>query len=246
MLTVTLLVHTLGSAVLPSPALVTQRPAPEALATTGPASSNPPWQAGSPATRAGKKLLELAATIEATRTDTVYSHRTHVRSKDGVYHFDCSGMINWMLARVAKRALESINRERPVAASYVRVIQAAPTTRSRGGWQHIDVIGDVEPGDLFAWRRPKDWPKGGNSGHVGIVLAKPAKLAHVANAYVVRVLDSTRWRHQDDTRGADETGFGIGTILFVTDDDGHPIGYGWHGSNSKGYYETDVVFGRVH
>ncbi len=78
------------------------------------------------------------------------------------------------------------------------------------------------------------------------MIAKPAAVAHIDNAYVVRVVDSTRWRHQNDTRGEDETGFGMGTILFVTDDDGRPIGYGWFGSDSGGDYETDVVFGRVH
>ena len=151
-----------------------------------------------------------------------------------------------MLQRVAKQAYESLDRERPVAASYVRVIKAAPSSRARGGWQQIAVIADVEPGDVFAWRRPKDWPKGGNSGHVGVVVAKPEPVPHYANAWVVRVADSTRWQHQDDTRSGDETGFGMGTLLFVTDDDGHPIGYGWFGSESGGYYETDVVFGRVH
>jgi hypothetical protein len=223
------------------------RPAPQPFDLTGNPSSGPvQWDAGTPGTRASKKLFELTQTIEATQTDTVYSHRTRVRRKEGIYHFDCSGMINWMLERIAPKPLETIDRERPVAASYVRIIQNAPTTGSRGGWQHIAVITDVEPGDVFAWRRPKDWPKGGNSGHVGVVMARPAPVPHLKNAYVVRIADSTRWRHQDDTRGEDQTGFGMGTILFMTDGAGHPIGYAWFGSESHGYYETDVVFGRIH
>lgn len=223
------------------------RPAPTPLEVVGrPKSGSVAWDAGEPATRASEKLLELLETIEDTRTDTLYSHRTKVRRKQGIYHFDCSGMVNWMLERVSPKAYETLDRERPVAASYVRVIQKAPTTRSRGGWQRIANIEDVEPGDVFAWRRPPDWPKGGNTGHVGVVIAKPAAISHLANAYVVRVVDSTRWQHEDDTRGEDETGFGMGTLLFVTDGDGHPIGYGWFGSQSGGYYETDVVFGRVH
>jgi hypothetical protein len=223
------------------------RPAPQPFVVVGEPKSGPvAWDAGEPATRASKKLLELVDSIDATRTDTAYSHGTRVRRKAGVYHFDCSGMINWMLERVALTALETLKRERPVAASYVRVIQKAPTSRSRGGWQQIANIVDVEPGDVFAWRRPKDWPKGGNSGHVGLVMARPAPVLHLKNAYVVRVVDSTRWQHQDDTRSDDQTGFGMGTILFMTDDAGQPIGYAWFGSESGGYYETDVVFGRVH
>jgi hypothetical protein len=223
------------------------RPAPQPFEVIGKPQHGPvQWDAGTPGTRASKKLLELTQSIEATHTDTEYSHRTRVRRKEGLYHFDCSGMINWMLERVAPKPLETINRERPVAASYVRVIQNAPTSGSRGGWQQIAVITDVEPGDVFAWRRPKDWPKGGNSGHVGVVMARPAPVPHLENAYVVRIADSTRWQHQDDTRGEDQTGFGMGTILFMTDGAGHPIGYAWFGDESNGYYATDVVFGRIH
>jgi hypothetical protein len=223
------------------------RPEPRPFEYLGEATPGPVrWDIGAPATKASKKLLELTQSIDATRTDTLYSHRTRVRRKDGIYHFDCSGMINWMLERVAETSLETIDRERPVAASYVRVIKKAPTSRSRGGWQQIAIITDVEPGDVFAWKRPADWPKGGNSGHVGVVLARPAPVPHIKHAYVVRIADSTRWRHQDDTRSEDETGFGMGTILFMTDGQGQPIGYAWFGSESGGYYETDVVFGRVH
>src|SRR5690554_1488857 len=86
-----------------------KRPAPEPLTYIGEPHRGPvPWVAGEPATRAGKKLLALAETIENTRTDTIYSHRTKVRRKAGIYHFDCSGMINWMLARVSKRALATL------------------------------------------------------------------------------------------------------------------------------------------
>ena len=206
----------------------------------------PQWDPGQPGTKASAKLFALVLEIDATRTDTVYKHSTKVRRKDGLYHFDCSGMINWMLPRVSKRALETLDRERPVAATYVRTIQKAPSDRGRKGWQNIIDIEQVEPGDLFAWRRPADWPKGGNTGHVGVVVARPSPVPSIKNAYVVRVIDSTRYQHQDDTRSGDETGFGSGTLMFVTDDDRHPIGYGWHGSDSGGFYTTDVVFGRIH
>lgn len=246
LLELALLLHSL-TAVTPS----ATRPAPESFTwaaelvetDVGPALTFDP---GTPATRASARLLELAQHIDATRTDTTYSHATKVRRKDGIYHFDCSGMINWMLARVDERALEAIGRDRPVAASYVRTIQKAPTTRARDGWQRIADIENVEPGDLFAWRRPDDWPKGGNTGHIGIVIARPAKVPHIEGAYLVRVIDSTRWQHQDDTRADDETGFGMGTILFMTDADRAPIGYAWHGLDSSGFYRTDVVFGRIH
>lgn len=199
-----------------------------------------------PATKAAGRLLELADTIDRTRTDTVYSHTTKVRRKQGVFHFDCSGMINWMLERVGPKALAATQRERPVASTYVRVIEKAPTDRARKGWQRVAHIERVRPGDIFAWRRPAHWPPGGNTGHVGIVLAKPEPVDSIPGAYTVRILDSTRWAHQYDSRDEDETGFGTGTILIMTDGAGQGIGYGWHGTNSRGWHETPVVFGRIH
>ncbi|WP_146156415.1 hypothetical protein [Enhygromyxa salina] len=239
--------HALAAPVHTLRAAASTRPGPEPFTYTSEARGGAvQWDPGAPATKATEKLLDLAEAIDDTRTDTTYSHSTRVRRKEGLYHFDCSGMLNWMLARVDKKALETLDRERPVAATYVRTIQKAPTTRARRGWQQVADIEDVEPGDLFSWRRPPNWPKGGNTGHVGIVIARPAPVAHIENAYLVRVIDSTRYKHQDDTRGPDETGFGMGTILFMTDDDRHPIGYAWHGADSSGFYRTDVAFGRIH
>ncbi|MFV8751121.1 hypothetical protein ACNOYE_11305 [Nannocystaceae bacterium ST9] len=205
----------------------------------------PDPELAAPATKAAGKLLDLADEIDRTRKDTVYSHATHVRRSKGRYHFDCSGMMNWMLERVAPKALAALGRERPVASSYVRVIEKSPTDQAKRGWQRIAEVEDVRPGDVFAWRRPPSWPKGGNTGHVGIVLAKPEPVPEFADAYVVRILDSTRWAHQYDSRGEGETGFGTGTILIMTDGAGSAIGYGWHGSASRGWNETDVVFGRI-
>src|SRR5690606_4234470 len=90
-------------------ARASSRPAAQASVFTRKPAGSAQWDLGQPATRASKKLLELTESIDATRTDTLYSHRTHVRRKDGLYHFDCSGMINWMLERVAPKALASID-----------------------------------------------------------------------------------------------------------------------------------------
>lgn len=226
---------------------VQERPEPTPFVGAGSLTDHLPtaFETSEPATAAATKLLELADEIDRTRTDTVYSHSTKVRRKQGLYHFDCSGMMNWMLERVAPTALAKLGRERPVAASYVRVIEGAPTDKPKRGWQRIAHIEDVRPGDVFAWRRPADWPKGGNTGHVGIVLAKPEPAPELGDGYLVRILDSTRYAHQYDSRGEGETGFGTGTILVMTDGSGKGIGYGWHGSASRGWFETDVVFGRV-
>ena len=54
-----------------------------------------------------------------------------------------------------------------------------------------------------------------------------------------------RSNHQDDTRYG-RPGFGTGTIVVSTDPaSGRGIGYGWHGSDSRFFYPTSVMVGRV-
>ena len=65
-------------------------------------------------------------------------------------------------------------------------------------------------------------------------------------AWAVRVADSSSYVHQDDTRETDpDGGFGIGTIVFLTDANGHGTHYGWYGTVSEGYVVTPIFFGRV-
>ncbi len=199
-----------------------------------------------PATRAARRLLELVEQIDETLVVGAYQHRTKVRRRDGIYLWDCSGMMNWMLDRVAPAARETLDRERPVAATYHRVIKRAPSHRARNGWQRLPDIRDVKPGDIFAWLRPPDWPKGGNTGHVGIIVETPRPVPEIEDAWAVRIVDASRYTHENDTRDRDsDGGFGMGTILFVTDDEGAPVAYGWFGTKSRYVHETSIVLGRV-
>ena len=155
-------------------------------------------------------------------------------------------MTNWILKRVAPRAFAAVGRDRPVARSYWRVISKAPTGRSRRGWTRLAHIEDVRPGDVFAWPRPKHWPKGGNTGHVGFALGQPKPVEGHPNFYTLRIIDATSLPHQDDTREMEgEGGFGEGTLLFETDGHGKATAYGWFGTRSAGVIRTDVVFGRL-
>ncbi|NVB38700.1 hypothetical protein G6O69_12735 [Pseudenhygromyxa sp. WMMC2535] len=223
------------------------RPPPEPFVYT----AEPHYEAahfvtGEPGSKRAAKLFELAQTIAREGSDLRYSHRTKIRRGEGVYHFDCSGMLNWMLARVSKQALATLDRERPVAATYAKTMARAPGHKRRDGWREVERIEDLRPGDIFAWRRPTSWPKGGNTGHAGIVAALPEPVDFIAGAYLVRIYDSTRYAHQDDARAeSGATGFGSGTILFMADDQGEPIGYAWYGSQSSGWYRTEVAFGRI-
>jgi hypothetical protein len=207
-----------------------------------PTTGDPP---PTPPTRAGTRVLALVDTIRSSLRESSYQHATKVRPKDGVYHWDCSGMTAWILRRAAPAALASMNSSRPVARDFVQVIERAPTTRARRGWQQIPRIADVMPGDVFAWRRPRGLPSK-NTGHVGIVVGKPLPVPGLPGGWAVRIADSTSSYHQDDARRDDEDGgFGIGTLVFLTDENGRGTSYGWAGTRSEWYIVTAVVFGRV-
>ncbi|HEY5926389.1 MAG TPA: hypothetical protein VIV11_32105 [Kofleriaceae bacterium] len=199
-----------------------------------------------PPQRAGKRVLAELDEIAATLRESSYQARTVVKAKDGVYHWDCSGMAAWVLRRAAPQALRNLASSRPVARDFAAAIERAPTKKPRNGWQRIVGLANVMPGDLFAWRRPRGMPSK-NTGHVGFVVERPLPIPEIPNAWAVRIADSTRGYHQDDARASDEDGgFGIGTLLFLTDDDGNVIQYGWSGTASEWYIVTPIVFGRVH
>lgn len=198
-----------------------------------------------PATRSARKVLELQASIRASLTHTAYRHRTKIDRSEGFYEWDCSAMVGWFLRKVAPQARKAMNKGRPVARDFHRQIARAPTKRPKQGWQRLRHIEDVRPGDLFAWVRPPDFPSR-NTGHTGFALAPAEPVPGLPGAYTLRILDATSYPHDQDTRDPDgEGGIGEGTILFLVNEDGRGVGYGWFGARSRGVIATDIVFGRV-
>ena len=212
------------------------------LPASPPESDEPP---PAPPTRAGARVLAVLADVEGSIVESSYKHATRVDVRAGTYHWDCSGMTAWVLKRAAPTALRSLKSSRPVARTFAAAIEKAPTGRAKHGWQRIESIADVMPGDVFAWRRPRGMPSK-NTGHVGFVVDKPLPVPGLKGAWAVRIVDSTSFFHQDDTRRTDpDGGFGTGTVTFLADADGRVTHYGWHGTRSDWYVITPVVFGRV-
>lgn len=210
-----------------------------AAATTG-----APLRA-TPANHRAARVLKLLGRIDDTLKETRYEHRTTIRSREGIYYWDCSAMAAYILAKAAPAARKALTRERPVARDFYQVIRQAPTRGDREGWRRLPRITDVRPGDVFAWKRPKDFPSK-NTGHVGFVLEAPVPAPGWEDAYLVRIADATSLPHGDDTRDPEgEGGFGHGTLLFTTDGDGHGTAYGWYGARSRGVIETPIAFGRL-
>jgi hypothetical protein len=197
-----------------------------------------------PASRPARKLIALKQKVQDNLTYTAYEHRTRVRPSEGVYIWDCSAMAGWMLRKVAPKARKAMDKGRPVARDFYRQIKRSPTRRSKEGWRRIAHIEDVRPGDMFAWERPKGFPSK-NTGHVGFAIEAPRAVPDWPGAYTVRIVDATSLPHEDDTRAPDGGGIGEGTILFMTDDEGRGIGYGWHGNRSRGVILTRIGFARL-
>ncbi|MBK7077948.1 MAG: hypothetical protein IPH44_37355 [Myxococcales bacterium] len=197
------------------------------------------------ASAAAAKLLTRVAQVEASLVDSTYQARTQVDERRGVYRWDCSGMTTWLLKRSAPRALASLASSRPVARDYYRAIARAPLGRPRRGWQRLAHVKDARPGDLFAFlRSPISTSK--ITGHVGVIVGWPTEIPDWPGAWAVRIADSTRGGHGDDPRAADlDGGFGVGTMLFVTDAAGVVTHYGWIGLASPWLMPTTVLFGRV-
>lgn len=197
-----------------------------------------------PGSRAGERVQDRVGWLQGNIKSGKYDHRLTIRRDEGYYAWDCSAMVTWVLERDAPRARKAVNKKRPVAVSYYRTIKAAPKKRARNGWRRLAHIEDVRPGDIFAWKRPPDFPSK-NTGHVGFVVETPRPVPGLPGNYWVRIADASSYVHGGDTRREEGPGgFGIGTILFTTDGEGRGTGYGWHG-DPRWVVETEVVFGRV-
>jgi hypothetical protein len=190
-------------------------------------------------------VMQVVGRMNETMTSTGYWRGgVRVDERKGIYEFDCSGMIDWVLrksAPVARASSAAGLEHRPLASDFYRRIARAPADREQGGWRRVAKLEDAAPGDVIAWIKPPIIPSP-NTGHVAVIVLDPMRVLGRDDAFLVRVADSTSLLHQDDTREG-RNGFGFGTILVLTDADGAPARYGWVGV--RGWtFETPIAIGR--
>jgi cell wall-associated NlpC family hydrolase len=211
----------------------TVAPAPVAVATPAPSAA------------AARVTAQLDA-IEQNLRVASYRHDTRVNERQGRYEFDCSGLIAWVLARAAPEAhrvtVQRASGPRPLAAEYARTFLSVAPTQRRGPWTRVQRVEDARPGDVIAWIKPRI-VRSNNTGHVLFVVGAPRRSERYTDAWLVPVADSSRYRHQDDSReGTTRTGFGRGTILLATDPTtGAPRAFGDH---TPYVLETQIAIGR--
>jgi hypothetical protein len=243
---------------VPAPEVVTAEPATIELATVALPERIVPWDT-SPALQVIRGAWENARFSE-------YKSTTRVKEDAGEYAFDCSGFVQWVLKQshpAASRWAGTGLSHRPLARDYHTRIAAIAPERPRAGWSRVARVADIAPGDVIAWIKPREI-ESKNTGHVVFAVLPPVPLSDVPNTYLVRVADSTRLWHADDTRNwrgetprrrlppgpdtSDESpndqGLGFGTISMVADPlTGAPVEYGWVATQWRGF-ATKIAIGR--
>ena len=193
-------------------------------------------------------IVTTLAGIEHGLTSTKYQHRIAVDTRKGIYRWDCSIMVAWILERTAPAARRAIGVDKPLARDFYRTIQRARIDRPDRGWQRLPDVAALAPGDLFAWLKPEMFKERANTGHVGFAIGKPWRHPKFADVWLLRIADATTELHGDDSRPVGgEGGFGTATIAFLVDATGTPRAYGWYGEaqDPATFVATEIVLGRV-
>ena len=193
--------------------------------------------------RGSAAFLAEATRVLDTMTASTYSHKTHVQGT--VYYVDCSGFVDYVLARVEPGALTELRAttvKRPLAKHFVDFFAAdAPRTT----WERISRVQDLSPGSLVAWRKPDDVTST-NTGHIMIVAAPPTRRPD--GAWTIPIIDSSASPHgKDDTRKKSHaTGVGRGVVVLETNASGLPVAYRWSTWHASHRHATQIrVMGRL-
>jgi hypothetical protein len=160
--------------------------------------------------------------------ETAYQGATEINEETGSLKCDCSGLVCYALrdmfpeAYLSVRGMEAQDRVRPMSITFYETFAAAATGKGNGRWQAVEKLLDIKPGDVLAWR--KDVIKEGeSSGHTAMVASKP--VVEKDGRVRIRVIDSTRGPHSNDTRTEKNLGVGSGDMYFTADRDGRPSGF---------------------
>ncbi len=176
---------------------------------------------------------------------THYQHTTKVDEATGKYDYDCSGMLDYALGRVvapAANALPTSTSSRPLAGDVERYLHRG-LTGPIAGWQALNRVDQLGPGDVLAWTATEDSTTG-DTGHVMVVLAAPTQNAKRTSELLVKVVDSTLNPHAFDSRHQGESGLGTGTIGLVVDRNDAATAFYWRGGETKQSKSTEIALGR--
>ncbi len=167
--------------------------------------------------------------------ETHYQHTIHVDEGAGVFDVDCSGFVDYLVARAMPahfREVAKATSARPLAEDWVSFFGDGKAGGAIApSWQPVARVQDLVPGDVVAWLAPADT---GNTGHMVVVRSAPVQ--HTADDFHVDIWDATHTPHgSGDARMASgATGVGSATIvLYVDVQTGAPAGHAWYPGASR-------------
>lgn len=198
-----------------------------------------------PSQQFGCRIEEIFSQMKSTD----YSHSTKIDLNRGILQCDCSGFLDFVLREefpehyVSLRGVEQPTRRRPLAVTFYETFTAANSSGSLSeascnAWHQVSDVRKTQPGDILAWRK-KTIRKGSTTGHVCMIASSPTEIG--TNLIQVRLIDSTRSPHTNDTRTSGKTGVGSGLRTFLIDENGAPLG-SWIDGKCR---ETQIAIGRM-
>ena len=183
-----------------------------------------------------------AGTILSAIKDTDYSHKSFIDEKTGVYISDCSGFLSYIIARTRPQALEEVkisegHKSRRAVNFYDTIVRAGK--ENVPCWTRIFRLEDAEPGDIMVWVNP---PDSGDSGHAMIIMEAP--VPEGKQLFKIKICDSSKSPHGQDSRASGSNGIGSGFIFVETNENGSPSACRWHSISSKNI-SRPIVIGRI-
>ena len=177
-------------------------------------------------------VARMKSLVDSIR-DTKYQHDIDIRESEGIVYADCSSLTRFVLEEAAPKHLAEVREDQGGALSknFYHYFSGLDEKGTRF-WKRIDNFEDVQPGDLIVWAS-NGLTERGTTGHIMTAMGRPER--HSKNKYSIRIVDSARSSHADDTREKMESpeGVGMGTMWFGTDDDGKPIQWWWRNPDFK-------------
>ena len=126
------------------------------------------------------QLLQEAESILNTMRATSYQHSTQISVEQGIFNFDCSGFIDYIVEKTDTNAYAEIQSfvksssfkpesSRPLAQHFVLFFDALiGGVVSSQSWTSIETLSQAKPGDILAWTTP-DGTDTNNTGHAMLV-----------------------------------------------------------------------------
>lgn len=160
---------------------------------------------------------------------------------------DCSGFVNNIMKKYFPNFYGFVLNEagqRPNTLHYFSIFSDFKSNSKF--YTSIKTVGDLRPGDLIGWKynekylAKKPTP---SRGHMMLVLKMP-QITSDQRVFKLKVADAALSGHENDLRGKDQSGVGIGTISIQIDQNNKPKAYDWSG---KGHWITDnqIFMGRA-